>query len=86
MGIVNGSIPVAGRQGSGSLGTTGTVTRTDFESYKAEQKCTLSILVQKIEGGGYTIGSLMFTTLKESVSYCGTSHLKLMIVLLDWWG
>ena len=35
MGIVNGSIPVACCEGSGSLGTMGTVTRVDFEGYKA---------------------------------------------------
>ena len=28
------------------------------------------LLKQEIGGGGYTIGSLLFTTLDESVSYC----------------
>ena len=51
MGIVDGSTPVAGCQGRGSLGITGTVTRLDFESYKVDQKSTMSILAQKIEGG-----------------------------------
>ena len=48
MGIVDDSILVAGSQGSGSLGTVGTVARADFESYKVEPKRTLSILAQKI--------------------------------------
>ena len=44
MGIIDGIIPVAGRPLSGSLGTAGTVTRADYESYEAEQKRTMSIL------------------------------------------
>ena len=48
----------------------GTITQADLEGYKTDQKRTLGILAQKIEGGGYTIGSLTFTTLEESVLYC----------------
>ena len=66
--IVDDSIPVAGHQ-SVSLGTAGTVTQSDFEGYKAEQKHTLAIIAQKIEGVGYTIGLLTFTTKEELVSH-----------------
>ena len=62
MGIVDGSIPVADCRDSRSLGTVGTVTQAVFEGYKADQKCMISILAQKIEGGGYTTGLCTFTT------------------------
>ena len=52
MGIVDGTIPVASCPVSGSSKTAGMVTQAEFESYNAEQKRSLSILAQKIEGGG----------------------------------
>ena len=38
MGIVDGTIPVAGHPVSGSSGTAGMATRADFESYECTEK------------------------------------------------
>ena len=87
MGIDDGSILVAGCQGSGSLGNPGTVTQSDFESYKEEQKRTLSILVQKINGEGERLDCLRLPLWRsQSLTACDTSHLTHMIVLLGSWG
>ena len=82
-GIVDDSILVASRHGSGSLGTAGTVTRADFEGYKAEQECTLAILAQKIEGVNTLLGCLYLPPWRSQ--FCmvrGTSHLIPTIVFL----
>ena len=65
MSIVDGSIPVACPRGSGSLGTTGTVTRANFEGYKAEHKRTLAILAQKIGGVDTPSGCLCLSPCKS---------------------
>ena len=53
------------------MGTTGdpVVTRAEFDTYNVEQKRTLAIIKQHVEGGGYTIRSLTFITIEDSVSY-----------------
>ena len=65
MGIVDGFIPLSVPPGE----TGPTVTWLDFDGYKAEQKRMVGVIKQLIEGGGYMIGSLMFTTVEDSVSY-----------------
>ena len=80
--IVNGTIPVAGHPGRNLTGTTGIVTQADL----ADQKRRMSVLGQLIEGG-YTTGSLTFTIGGVSpFTSCDTSHLIVMITLLDSWG
>ena len=66
MGIVNGTIPFS----VPPKGTGATVTWAESDGFKAEQKRMLRVLEQLIEGGGYTIGSLTFTTVGDLVSYC----------------
>ena len=69
--IVKGTIPVAGRSADSGADTAGVVTQSAFDGYKAEQKRELAVLEQEIGGGGFTICSLDFTTLEDSISYCG---------------
>ena len=86
MGIVEGTIPVAGHTGSNRIWTAGIVTLADFEGYKAEQKRTLLVLKQLIEGGGYTIGLLCLPHWRSQFcTVCSTSHLIVIIVWLDLW-
>ena len=68
--IVNGSIPIAGRQTNWNAGTAGGVTQAAFYGHKAEQKRELAILEQEIGSGSFTIRSLVCTTLEDSISYC----------------
>ena len=71
--IINGKIPIRGQAaGSGKLDltTAAPLTQAAFRTYQEEQKKELAMLKQEIGGGGYTIGSDLFTTLEESVSYC----------------
>ena len=71
--IINGKIPILSRATGpdrNDLSTAAALTQADFRTYQVEQKKELAMLKQEIGGGGYTIGSLLFTTLDESVSYC----------------
>ena len=68
--IINDKIPIVDLAAGLATGTTGAVTRAEFNGYKAKQEQALALLKQEMGGGGYTIGSLLFTTLEESTSYC----------------
>ena len=46
------------------------VTRAESDGFKEDQKHTLAVLKKLIDGSGYTIGSLMFTTVEDLISYC----------------
>ena len=52
------------------MATNHMVTRAEFDGSKADHKRTLGVLKQLIEGGGYTIRSLTFTTVEDSILYC----------------
>ena len=71
MGIVDGTVPLPvppGETGA-TTATNHMVNRVESDGFKTKQKPTLGVLEQLIEEGGYTIGSLLFTTVEESISY-----------------
>ena len=70
IGIVNGKIPIIYLASGLDAGTTGGVTGAEFNGHKLEQERELALLKHEICGEGYTIGSLLFTALEESTSYC----------------
>ena len=70
--IVDDSIAISGQMPIRMTCTSGgsMITCVQFHTYEVEQKHTLAILEQQwVEEGDYTIGSLTFTTIKDSVSY-----------------
>ena len=70
--IFTGKISIARYPSGQAWETAGWVTQAAvFDRYKAMQKREMAILEQEIGGGGFTIGSLVFTTLQDSISYCG---------------
>ena len=72
LGIVDGLIAITGQMPVGMTGISGCsmITCAKFDTYKAEQKHTLAILEQLVDGWGYTIGSLTFTVIKDFILYC----------------
>ena len=61
--IIKGTIPIAVRSADSWAGTAGVVIQAAFDGYKTEQKRELVVLEQEVGDGGFTIGSLDFTTL-----------------------
>ena len=68
--IINRKIPIVGQASGLGTNTAGGLTHAYFKTYKVEQQRELALLKQEIGGRCYTIGSLLFITLDESISYC----------------
>ena len=83
MGIVNGTIPVAGHPVSKGTGTAGIVTRADFNGDGTEQKRILSVLRQLIKGGTLLDLLCLPHWMGQFLTMCGTSHLRVMTVPSD---